>query len=97
MDEGKFSLTLIHTLENAAEDSYSIVKHVLAQRHISNGMSLAQKHLVLDIIKETGSLEYTVTALREIGQKIDCEIRRIENVTGIENKPLRGLFEVLKI
>lgn len=60
-------------------------------------MSLAQKHLVLDIIKETGSLEYTVTALREIGQKIDCEIRRIENVTGIENKPLRGLFEVLKI
>ncbi|KUL83818.1 hypothetical protein ZTR_06621 [Talaromyces verruculosus] len=97
LDEGKFSLTLIHALENATEEEYSIVKHVLAQRHISNGMSLAQKHLILDILKQTGSLEYTVASLRKISHEIEVEIDGIENVTGVENKPLRALFEVLKV
>ena len=60
-------------------------------------MSLAQKHLVLNILKEAGSLEYTVTALRKISQEIDIEVDSIEDVTGIENKSLRALFEILKV
>ncbi|EMR65629.1 putative geranylgeranyl pyrophosphate synthase protein [Eutypa lata UCREL1] len=97
LDEGKFSLTLIHALENTAEAEYSILRHILAQRHIANGMSLAQKHLVLSIVKGAGSLEYTVTALRKIGQEIDVEVDSIEDMTGIENKSLRALFEILKV
>ncbi|KAK7756059.1 hypothetical protein SLS62_002002 [Diatrype stigma] len=97
LDEGKFSLTLIHALENTEEAEYSILRHVLGQRHIANGMSLAQKHLVLHILKEAGSLEYTVTALRKISQEIEAETDSIEEATGIENKPLRALFEVLKV
>lgn len=60
-------------------------------------MSLSQKHLVLDILKATGSLDYTVTALRKISQEIDFEVDSIEEVTGIENKPLRGLLSMLKV
>lgn len=60
-------------------------------------MSLAQKHLVLSILKGAGSLEYTVTALRKIGQEIDVEVDSIEDMTGIENKSLRALFEILKV
>lgn len=60
-------------------------------------MSLAQKHLVLSIVKGAGSLEYTVTALRKIGQEIDVEVDSIEDMTGIENKSLRALFEILKV
>ena len=60
-------------------------------------MSLAQKHLVLSIVKGAGSLEYTVTDLRKIGQEIDVEVDSIEDMTGIENKSLRALFEILKV
>lgn len=90
-------MTLIHALENTAEAEYSILRHVLGQRHIANGMSLAQKHLVLHILKEAGSLEYTVAALRKISREIEAETDNIEEATGIENKPLRALFEVLKV
>ncbi|KAL6826308.1 isoprenoid synthase domain-containing protein [Trichoderma camerunense] len=97
LDEGKFSLALIHALENTTEKENSIIRHILAQRHIANGMSLSQKHLVLDILKAAGSLDYTVTALRKIGQEIDFEIDSIEEVTGVENKPLRTLLGMLKV
>lgn len=60
-------------------------------------MSLSQKHLVLDILKEAGSLEYTVAALRKIGREIDMEVDSIEVVTGIENKSLRALIEILRV
>ncbi|KAM7216733.1 Geranylgeranyl diphosphate synthase sdnC [Rhypophila decipiens] len=98
LDEGKFSLTLVHALENSPEAERSILRHLLAQRASSDcGMSLAQKHLVIDIVRAAGSLEYTLTALREIGREIDAELGRVERVTGIENKPLRGLVEVLRV
>ncbi|PNP47761.1 hypothetical protein THARTR1_10446 [Trichoderma harzianum] len=97
LDEGKFSLALIHGLENTTEKENSILRHILAQRHIANSMSLSQKHLVLDILKAAGSLDYTVTALRKIGQEIDLEVDSIEELTGIENKPLRALLSMLKV
>jgi geranylgeranyl pyrophosphate synthase len=97
LDEGKFSLTLIHALENAAETDYNILQHLMAQRHVSSGMSLAQKHLVLDLLKATGSLEYTVATLRKISKEIDVEVDSIESVTGIENRSLRTLLDLLKV
>ncbi|KAF3025155.1 hypothetical protein E8E14_014740 [Neopestalotiopsis sp. 37M] len=97
LDEGKFSLTLIHAMENAAEADYNILQHLMAQRHVSSGMSLAQKHLVLDLLKATGSLEYTVATLRKISREIDVEVDSIESVTGIENRSLRTLLDLLKV
>ncbi|KAK8061808.1 hypothetical protein PG994_008174 [Apiospora phragmitis] len=97
LDEGKFSLTLVHALEHATETDSHVLRHILAQRHIAGGMSLAQKHLVLSILKGTGSLDFTVAALRRIDQEIGIEISRIEEVTGVENRPLRTLFEMLKV
>lgn len=60
-------------------------------------MPLAQKHLVLNILKEARSLEYTATTLRKIAQEIDFEVDTIEDMTGIENKSLRALLEMLKV
>ncbi|KAM7195197.1 Geranylgeranyl diphosphate synthase sdnC [Rhypophila sp. PSN 637] len=98
LDEGKFSLTLVHALENSPEAERSILRHLLAQRASSDcGMSLAQKHLIIDIVRAAGSLEYTLTALREIGREIEAELGRVEQVTGMENRPLRGLVEVLRV
>jgi len=90
-------LTLVHALENSAQAEHSILSHVLTQRHVANGMSLAQKHLVVDIVKGAGSLQFTVAALREMGREIDDEIDRIEGVTGVENGAMRGLVDVLRV
>jgi hypothetical protein len=64
---------------------------------MANGMSLAQKHLVLDVLKVAGSLEYTITALGRLSQEIDREIEKIEVVYGMENKLLRSLLSMLKV
>ena len=97
LDEGKFSLILIHALENASETECFILQHVLSQRHIANGMSLAQKHLVLDVLKMAGSFEYATTVLGRLSQEIDREIETIEVVYGIENQRLRSLLSLLKL
>ncbi|KAI0124117.1 isoprenoid synthase domain-containing protein [Xylariales sp. AK1849] len=97
LDEGKFSLILIHAIENAPEAECSILKHVLSQRHMTNGMSLAQKHLVLDILTTAGSLQYTTSALNGLSQEINREIERVEVVYGVVNKPLRVLLSMLKV
>lgn len=52
---------------------------------------------MLSILKGTGSLDFTVSALRRIDQEIGVEISRIEEVTGVENRPLRTLFEMLRV
>jgi len=60
-------------------------------------MSLAQKHLVLDILKVAGSLEYTTTVLSRLSQEIDKEIQTIEIIHNMENKQLRSLLSILKL
>ncbi|KAH8194085.1 hypothetical protein TruAng_011748 [Truncatella angustata] len=97
LDEGKFSLPLIYAYQNASDVDSSILNHVLLQRHKSDAMSLTQKHLMLDIIKKTGSLRYTATLLRRLIGEIDKVVGRIEVTTGKENDPLRSLLRKLEV
>ncbi|KAI8631483.1 isoprenoid synthase domain-containing protein [Xylariaceae sp. FL1651] len=97
LDEGKFSLPLIHAIKHAPEAECSILQHVLSQRHRANSMSLASKHLVLDILKVTNSLEYTKEVLDGLSRELEWEMTTIEAISGMENKPLRGLLSLLKV
>ncbi|KAI1258586.1 isoprenoid synthase domain-containing protein [Xylariaceae sp. FL1019] len=97
LDEGKFSLPLIHAIKHAPEAECTILQHVLSQRHVSSAMPLASKHLVLDILKMTRSLDYTKTILDNLYRDIDWELSHVEGVYGAENRILRGLFGLLKI
>lgn len=74
-----------------------MMNHILAQRHKVDHMPLSHKRQMLDIIQATGSYEFTVAALREIGQEIQCILLKLENYFGVENHLLRSLLDVLGI
>jgi geranylgeranyl pyrophosphate synthase len=97
LDEGKFSIALMHALKHASEADISILRHIFLQRHISHGMSSEQKYLVLDIFKAAGSLDYTLCMLRNLGIAIEAELNRVESLHNVQNEQLRALFDMLKV
>lgn len=97
MDEGKFSIALMHALKHAPEADISILRHTFLQRHIAKGLSSAQKHLVLDIFKAAGSLDYTLWMLRNLGLAIEAELNEIERLHSVRNEQLHILLDMLKV
>ncbi|KAK4235205.1 isoprenoid synthase domain-containing protein [Achaetomium macrosporum] len=95
LDEGKYSLPLIHALAHAGSSPGAILlKNLLAQRHIRGSMSLDQKRLVLQQLREQGSLEYTRRAV----DALQAVLRQLAQQMGMmENEGMRKLLEVLKV
>ncbi|KAK3900071.1 isoprenoid synthase domain-containing protein [Staphylotrichum tortipilum] len=102
LDEGKYSLPLLHALGRSSEAKSSvaenagslILRNLLAQRHTAGRMTLEQKQLFLEKLKEQGSLEYTRKSL----DVLQAEMKRLAGELGlINNEKLNGLFDVLKV
>ncbi|KAL2129754.1 hypothetical protein VTI74DRAFT_7344 [Chaetomium olivicolor] len=102
LDEGKYSLPLIHALGRAGGHKRSegntgdamLLRNMLAQRHMAGRMSLDQKQLFLELLKARGSLEYT----RQAMDALQVELRGLAEQMGmLKNDMLRGLLEVLKV
>ena len=97
MDEGKFSILLIHALKSLPKNQAMILRNVLTQRRTNGSSSLDHKQLILHFMEQCGSFEYTQTLLRKLQMKIYKEIQSIEDTLNIENKSLRGLLKQLFI
>lgn len=95
LDEGKFSLPLIHTLEHT-EDKI-LLQALLLERKQQGKMTPEAKRLVLDQMNRYNSLEYTRGVAKGLEAKIELELQRIEELTGKKNWILRLLVEVLKL
>jgi geranylgeranyl pyrophosphate synthase len=95
LDEGKFSLPLIHTFHNTA---YAMeLRGLLQRRRVEGSLTTEQKHMVLEHMKEAGSLEYTLRVLKTLYDAIEAEISRLESVFGKRNYELRLMVDVLKV
>lgn len=64
LDKGKFSLPIIHALQYLPESQRIILHNLLAQRKVNGGPSIEHKQLILQLLRRSGSLEYTLVALR---------------------------------
>lgn len=102
LDEGKYSFTLIHcirTLEKepglAGEEMH--LRSLLMKRRVDGKLSNEAKREILEIMKQTQSLEYTLGVLRELHAKLDQEVVRLEKKFGEENFSLRLMMEMLKV
>lgn len=102
LDEGKYSLPLIHALGSsgtlgAARNGFNnagVIRSLLSQRHSGGTLSLDQKKLLLQQIKDAGSLEYTRQAL----DALQKELKNMATQMGMyEDANLRVLLEVLKV
>ncbi|KAH6621252.1 isoprenoid synthase domain-containing protein [Chaetomium sp. MPI-SDFR-AT-0129] len=103
LDEGKYSLPLIHALGgcngesiSGTEAGYSVrlLRNMLSKRHVAGKMTLQEKMLFLHHLKARGSLEYTRRAM----DALQDELKQLGEQMGmLENPKLRVLMETLKV
>jgi geranylgeranyl pyrophosphate synthase len=74
LDEGKFSLPLIHTWHSSTNRIQ--LRGILQRRLMEGKLINEQKILVLDMMKKHGSLEYTLKVLRVLYDEMEQEIIR---------------------
>ncbi|OCL09522.1 terpenoid synthase [Glonium stellatum] len=95
LDEGKYSLPLIHVLKHTAHSTQ--LKDLMAQRRVTSKCTLEQKQIILGYMQEAGSLEYTLQMLRWLHVELEGEMSQLENSFGKENHELRLILELLKV
>jgi geranylgeranyl pyrophosphate synthase len=97
LDEGKYSLPLIHALQSLSRHETVMLRNLLGQRRVAGCSPLAEhKTLVLELMKQAGSLEFTERALRKLMGEIEVDMRKIEEQAG-ENPQLRVMAMLLAI
>lgn len=97
LDEGKFSLPLIHTLLSLPQQETIVLRNLLTQRRVAGRSPLFEhKTLILELMKRAGSLEFTVRVLRRLMVEIEVDMREMEEHAG-ENPQLRVMALLLAI
>jgi geranylgeranyl pyrophosphate synthase len=95
LDEGKFSLPLIHAL--AHTDKALQLRGVMRERSRKGKCTVEQKRLILALMSETGSLKYVLHVLQALHTELDTEVERLEGVFGKANHQIRSMLTLLKI
>ncbi|KAK3360921.1 geranylgeranyl pyrophosphate synthase [Lasiosphaeria ovina] len=97
LDEGKYSLPVIHALRALPAAKALVLRNMLTQRRVSGRCAPEHKQLVLDMLAQAGSLDYTLSALRLLQDQVDCEVGAVEEATGVDNYELRVIVEMMKV
>ncbi|KAF5376343.1 hypothetical protein D9757_008668 [Collybiopsis confluens] len=95
LDEGKYSLPLIHVLQSQPENLQ--LRNILCTRRSMGKMMHEQKQLVLEYLREAKSLEYTHSTLMDLHVRIGKQIDGLEWMFGEPNVELRLLWELLRV
>ncbi|RAH78110.1 geranylgeranyl pyrophosphate synthase [Aspergillus japonicus CBS 114.51] len=97
LDEGKFSFPLLHALRAQEQEKNDQLWKMLEQGRAPGTMDVAMKRRVLDILHESGSVEYTRKTLQRIMGEIHGGMGRVERQTGCVNWVLRLLVMRLEV
>ncbi|CZR58890.1 uncharacterized protein PAC_08782 [Phialocephala subalpina] len=97
LDQGNFTLPVIHFLAQERERRTTRLLSMLQARKEKNGMSPAMKNHVLDLLEKSGSLDYTSQVLKNMYQEILDTLSEVEAAYSRENRSLRKLLEMLKL
>jgi geranylgeranyl pyrophosphate synthase len=95
LDEGKFSLPLIHALGHT--DKGLQLRGLLRQRRQKGQCTLEQKHLILAHMREAGSLVYALQTLQALHAELEGEVARLEGAFGQANHEIRLMLALLKV
>jgi len=85
---------MLHTLPSYQR---GVLHNLLTQRRLKGSMGIEQKRMVLEMMDQAGSLDYTLNAVRRLQGDMEHELDVVEQETGVENFELRALFEMIKI
>lgn len=67
------------------------------QRRAQGCATDCHKELVIELLNQTGSLDFTAQALQELKSNLEEEICRVEAITGRGNPEVRKIINALKI
>ncbi|RVD87488.1 uncharacterized protein DFL_001722 [Arthrobotrys flagrans] len=95
LDEGKYSIMIIHALKNTTEGTK--LKSLLTLRSRQGNLSVEQKKVVMGILARTESMEYTFHLLRELLEETKNRLRNIEDLFGGRNSILQTILEKLEV
>lgn len=86
-------MLLIHSLQKGDP----LIQHILQQRKISGSLTPEMKQIVLDQLKANGSMDYTLSVLKELFKLIKEELEDLERETRTKNWILWRVLDQLKI
>lgn len=86
---------LIHTMQTQPEKNI-LLRNILAQRRKKGKVSDAHKRIVLEQLKQSGSMDFTLVALRKLQAEIGKEAKLVAQDRGIKS-PLESLLGVLEV
>ncbi|KAJ5090177.1 hypothetical protein N7532_008861 [Penicillium argentinense] len=93
LDEGKYSLLLIHSLQKGDH----IIPTILQQRKISGHLTKEMKLLVLERLTANGSFDYTLAIMEELFELIKGELEALERETQTKNWILWRVLRQLRV
>ncbi|KAL3470496.1 putative geranylgeranyl diphosphate synthase [Aspergillus californicus] len=93
-EEGKFSLPMIHLMQ-ALPNNY-VLKNLLTQRRVKGTATHAQKQTLLDLMKQSGSLQFTKDFLHILYSDLKNSLAELDRKFGVENFQLRLILELLQ-
>ena len=101
LDEGKF-FPLIHciqSLDTNVEYRERATKMwtILRERRNEGRLSDQMKREVLETMKLTHSLDYTVGVMKLMLERLEAEVEHLEAKFGAENMPLRNMLGLLRV
>jgi geranylgeranyl pyrophosphate synthase len=97
LDQGSFTLPIIHALKFQDERGITELLSIFQSRRQTNGMSPDLKKLVIKRLEEAGSLEYTKGVLEGLYEELKQELSAVEERTGEKNWILRLMLHRLKV
>lgn len=86
---------LIHAMQTQPEKNV-LLRNILAQRRKKGRISDNHKRIVLEQLKQSGSMDFTLVALRKLQAGIGKEVKAIAQDRGTKN-PLESLLVVLEV
>ncbi|EPS35561.1 hypothetical protein H072_11088 [Dactylellina haptotyla CBS 200.50] len=97
LDERKFSYLIQHAWNLPFPSSIRLQELFKKKERNDkdNGMTRGDKEEILAILRKLGSFQEAEEKMGDLLEGIICEVKKVEEATGRENKGLRGLLEKL--
>ncbi|KAF3927806.1 Dimethylallyltranstransferase [Dactylellina cionopaga] len=97
LDEGKYSFMLIHALRHTKDNRLRSLLRIRSQQP-EGRLSKEQKDLIMKILAQTKSMEYTCNVLIELQDEIEKRLDAEEKAAGAEkNWVMRSIMERLRM
>jgi geranylgeranyl pyrophosphate synthase len=97
LDQGSFTLPIIHALKFQDERGLTELLSIFQSRKQTNSMSPDLKKLVIKRLEEAGSLDYTKGMLDGLHEELKQELSEVEEKAGGKNWILRLMLYRLKV